>query len=569
MQDRKFFTSMAAALIFMAGITTSCVNDDVLNQDSLDGRKPISFTSSVASRSVSQTIQDTQIANGNTVGVFVTKETGKTDLHIDNQSLTADGKGGLTPAADSEPMYFPEGVDKVDIFAYTPYSDSFKGKVNEAVSFSVQADQSTEAGFYKSDLMVASSKGVATSATDAVALNFKHKLVKLNLNFSLGASDATDEEKAANKKFLQGATVSVVNVKTGATIKVSDGTVTAASEASATGITAAKFNATEPELTASVIFVPQEVKSGTVLIKVTNGEEERTAKLNQTVNFEAGKRYVYNAQLTDGGLKITTTTSVDDWEEGVISSYAIGDYLAKDGTIISKGSVTDDNKANIVAVIFSTEVSADDAKAGYTAYAMGVNILNFKNWNLGNSVVGYSTDTYSTAFKHLDGLTATQTLQNSDAYKALTEEQIKGCYVNYTSYSTLYPLPTDGSCSKWFTPSFGQMAQIFNNLGGAGLTAEMELPNNFSSSMYGVATDVVYQKINDYIKDITTDAKPMFSPDRTFGTVTERKESNLWCFSIGKVSLGGNDTTVYSWGFGRNASKSNTGVAVAPCVAIK
>ena len=89
MQDRKLFISLAAALTMAAGFT-SCSNDDVLEGQPLDGRTPITLTSSVATRSVSQTLQDDQIANGVKVGVFAQSNATAIE-NGDNNMLTADG----------------------------------------------------------------------------------------------------------------------------------------------------------------------------------------------------------------------------------------------------------------------------------------------------------------------------------------------------------------------------------------------------------------------------------------------------------------------------------------------
>ena len=568
MQDRKFFTSMAAALFFMAGITTSCVNDDVLNQESLDARKPISFTTNIASRSISQTIQDTQIESGNKVGVFVTKGTGTgvlSTLHVDNQELTSDGKGALNVATGAEPIYFPDGIEKVDVYAYAPYNAAFTTKLNGEVAFSVQTDQSTNEGLYKSDFMIAKTAEVATNTTEPVELNFKHKLVKLNLNFKV-SQDATE----ADTKFFSGATVSVVNVKTGVTVKVSDGTLTATTaEASADGIKAATFAETTPVLTASVIFPPQEIAAGTVLIKVTNKDksETRTGTLNQKVEFMSGVRYLYDVELKDGGLQLTPKTQITDWEDMVISPYNVGDYIAKDGTIIAKGAT---DKSNAVAVIFSTKVSATDATAGYKAYAMWLKKVGSKFWSSTNDVLYKSVSTFTDAFNDLDGRTETEKIVASDVYKGILAGTNLPDGKKSDNYAFEYftradsQTPISGQSDKFsglFAPSIGQMIQILNNLGEAGISLSSTIEDKTSAPIYTVATDDVLTNINKYFTGTNGDAQLDTNGASIYITSTE-DDTRFWCLQT-DPSEGAN------WGFGRNAGKSSMPRTMIPCIAIK
>lgn len=274
MQDRRFFTSMAAALFLMAGFT-SCTNDE-LEQKPLDGRTPINLTSSVATRSISQNIQDTQIANGVQVGVFAMTEAGAID-NGDNNVLTADGTGGFSGTT----MYFPEEGD-VSIYAYAPYNSNWNGQLSANNEFTVQTDQSSDANYCASDLMIGvpSTGNPISSTTEAVQLNFKHKLTKLNINFNVGQSGVD----------LKGATVKVKNVKTTATVNIETGTVTESASPAPADITAAVFDAEATTFTASVIFVPQTITTNVAFVEVTTTSAGVfTAPLSQDVTFEGVK----------------------------------------------------------------------------------------------------------------------------------------------------------------------------------------------------------------------------------------------------------------------------------------
>lgn len=568
MQDRKLFISLAAALTMAAGLT-SCSNDDVLEGQPLDGRTPITLTSSVATRSVSQTLQDGQIARGVDVGVFAQSNATAIE-NGDNNRLTADGAGAFT----GETMYFPE-EGGVSIYAYAPYNSAWTGQLNSNNEFTVPADQSTDEGYLAADLILGtpSTGNPVASTNDAIQLNFKHKLTKLNLDFKLGESGVD----------LKGATVSVTNVLGTTTVNVGEST-TGNAQGNPTDIIAAKFAADATEFSASAIFVPQAVLGQTdfVLVSTADGKQYKAA-LNKDVTFAEGKKYTYTVQFNGGGdepvtIELKLGSVLDNWDEGnedigggteETVAYGIGDYMLSDGTFVKNTGLTDEQKKNVVAVIFSKQVSEADAEEGYNAYAMGVERFGNKGWFMGNVALGSTCADFDAANADLDGLSKTQAILSNDAYTSIDETQKVNSFVNYTNYTNNHPLPASGT-SQWFTPSFGQMVQIFNNLGGANIPNEAEIhSNNTSSPMYYIESKDVLDKINAYVTVLGQ--YEMFVTDGSgslpYLTVTEFDENRLWSFQTRQVTASGDDT-VYAWGFGKNATKSQNGRSVAPCVAI-
>ena len=387
-------------------------------------------------------------------------------------------------------------------------------------------------------------------------------MVKLNLNFDASLSEQ-----------LKGATVTVSGVKTQATVNISTGAVTATEiVAPQTGIKAAEFAADATEFKSSVIFVPQTVESGKLTVTVSKSDYTQSAVLDQKMVFKGGVGYSYDVELKENKLTLTPSSQINKWDDAEISIYGIGDYLKSDGTFVKNSELSVDNKNDIVAVIFSTEVSETDAAAGYSAYAMGLNTFNSKQWTLGTTSVGTLVTNYSSAFSDLDGRIKSQAIFDA----AQTAGQLGGCYVNYTdgsSYTTNNPLPEGNITSGWFTPSFGQMVQIFNNLGDANISENMTGINHTASysAMYAIKDVDVINKINGYVTAINSEVT-MFPTDQNstskFATVTELNDNNLWGFSTGKVTLSQDQNAeIYSWGFGKNIGKSY--VSVAPCIAIK
>ena len=568
MQDRKLFISLAAALTMAAGFT-SCSNDDVLEGQPLDGRTPITLTSSVATRSVSQTLQDGQIARGVDVGVFAQSNATAIE-NGDNNRLTADGAGAFT----GETMYFPE-EGGVSIYAYAPYNSAWTGQLNSDNEFTVPADQSTDESYLAADLILGtpSTGNPVASTTDAIQLNFKHKLTKLNLDFNLGKSGVD----------LKGATVSVTNVLCTTTVNVGEST-TGNAQGNPTDIIAAKFAADATEFSASAIFVPQAVLGQTdfVLVSTADGKQYKAA-LNHDVTFAEGKKYTYTVQFNGGGdepvtIELKLGSVLDNWDEGnedigggteETVAYGIGDYMLSDGTFVKNAELTDEQKKNVVAVIFSKQVSEADAEAGYNAYAMGVERFGNKGWYMGNVALGATSGDFDTVKDDLDGLSKTNAVLSSSAYTSLDDSQKGNSFVNYANYTNTHPLPATG-VSQWFTPSFGQMVQIFNNLGGADIPNQAEIHSgNTSSPMYYIESKDVLDKINAYVTAVGKDEMFLTSGSGSLAyiTVTEFNENNLWSFQTREVVVNGDDTT-YAWGFGKNTGKGTGGRSVAPCVAI-
>ena len=578
MQDRKLFISLAAALTLAAGFT-SCSNDDVLEGQPLDGRTPITLTSSVATRSVSQTLQDGQIARGVDVGVFAQSNATAIE-NGDNNRLTADGAGAFTGTT----MYFPE-EGGVSIYAYAPYNSAWTGQLNRDNEFTVPADQSTDDGYLAADLILGtpSTGNPVASTTDAIQLNFKHKLTKLNLDFKLGESGVN----------LKGATVSVTNVLCTTTVNVGEST-TGNAQGNPTDIIAAKFAADATEFSASAIFVPQAVLGQTdfVLIETADGKQYKAA-LNHDVTFAEGKKYTYTVQFNGGGdepvtIELKLGSVLDNWDEDnedigggteETVAYGIGDYMLSDGTFVKNAGLTDDNKSKVVAVIFSKQVSDADAEEGYNAYAMGLWRVKGKigfTQRIGEdvSMENDGSDFGTGAYVDLEGLSKTEALLASDNYANFDEtnkpKSMLGVLEKYRSDHEI----TYAESSEWFIPAFGQLMQIMNNLGKAGFTPDMALtnPTAWTSNLWETTTDFsALEAVNAYVTAVGKEA-PLKIGSINVASSSE-VQNNLWGMKITSKKEG--DVEKYaSWGFGRNMSRSDdfsggTDTSIIPCIAVK
>lgn len=291
----------------LAMLTLASCSSDEMGQQSMNQPTAINLVSSVgqSTRSANVSLQKVQIASGVEVGVFAKTTTGYI-TGGDNAKVTADGNGNFTGTT----LYFPTDGAAVSVTAYAPYNAAFAGKDGEAVSFSVQADQSSDNGYLKSDLLCGAPTGTNSFTKDnpTVALNFEHKLSKLTVKFTL--ADNTDVD-------LKGAAINIVNTLPTTTLKVSDGTLGTAS-GTATSIKAVTFASDATEFQASAVLVPQTVAAGD-FVQVILADKMLNAKLNSAATFASGKSYTYNVNISGSGAEtkaeIVLSSTVTDWVE--------------------------------------------------------------------------------------------------------------------------------------------------------------------------------------------------------------------------------------------------------------
>ena len=198
---------LAAAALALA----ACGNDENLN----DGPVAIRLSSSleVQTRAASG-IQGSAFDEGEQVDVFITEDA-QTPTTTYPQPLTyTTGTGGaMTPSVQP---YFPTSGEDVNIYAYYP-ANTVKdmNESAEDVTFTVEADQSTDAAYKASDLMFGTAANPVGRQSSAIPVTFRHLLSKITVNLTPGDGNPS----------LDGATVSLMNVRLDAQLTPSDGTV--------------------------------------------------------------------------------------------------------------------------------------------------------------------------------------------------------------------------------------------------------------------------------------------------------------------------------------------------------
>ena len=294
--NRILISLLSGCILSLAG----CSKEESEHQINQGATEKILLTSSIGTtRTLNQNIQASQLANGNTVGVYVTDE--EAEVISDNTKITADGDGGFVYSRD---LYWPvEG--KANIYTYGPYQDSWNGKLNEDVEFTVERDQSTDNGYLKSDLVfglpVAGNPLEQTSAS--VPLAFTHKLAKLNIT----VVNETETSLADATVILKDMPVTVtMNTKTGELGKTSGSDT----------IRVATFAGSASSYKCSAIVVPQKLTYGSQQVKVRLKNGKTMAATTRTdMELQSGKTYNFNITVTVGGADLNVTvSSITNWD---------------------------------------------------------------------------------------------------------------------------------------------------------------------------------------------------------------------------------------------------------------
>lgn len=282
------------------GFISLCVAAMTSCSQQIDGSAAIEaplrmvLTSTVSqTRSTNLNIQTTQLANGNTTGVFITDE--EAELLSENIKLTADGDGGFIYSRD---LFWPlEG--KANIYAYGPYQEAWTDQFGKETTFTVAADQTTDKGYLESDLVYglpAMSNPVSQSA-NAIALSFVHKLVKINITI-------TNETQTS----LEGATISLKDMATSVGINTRTG---ALGKSSGTGtVSVAKLATNSDIYHCSAITVPQTLNYGSKVVRLELKDgSSHVATLRTDMELESGKTYNFSINVGVGGPELNVSAS--------------------------------------------------------------------------------------------------------------------------------------------------------------------------------------------------------------------------------------------------------------------
>jgi len=280
-----------------ASILAACSNNDVPQADNLKDT-PITVTAGVAELTTRAGYEGTSVLPA-TFYLSITQDTEDvTSKYNYTNVLMTKGTDNVYTSTDN--LLWKGSNRDVAINAYT----------TDAESFTVQADQSTDANVLASDLLgaVSTTQGDVSITDNNISINFRHLLCKLNVTYTWGTELATATDKAIKSVMYQGFGTDVTLDR--ATCAVTSGTTTA------------DIKAYVNELTSEAIFAPQMGDTPKIVITTTIDDVDRVFSIGVTApagGFLSGKRYTMN--VTIGGTSVTdgsiTATVANEWGESI------------------------------------------------------------------------------------------------------------------------------------------------------------------------------------------------------------------------------------------------------------
>lgn len=241
---------------------------------------------------------DSGFADGDVIGVyavdFVNGQPGSlSDIgnNADNIAFTFDEGSCRWNSASS--ITFSDDKTSIDLYGYYPYIK----EVDDVNSFpiSVESDQRGESknrkmsSYEASDFLWAKSAGISASSPSAM-LYFKHILASVRVSLVEGEGFNEGEWDSLDKN------VMVCNVNKNAVVDLSTGIVTGVGNVDSKGIVAKNekgdFRA---------IVIPQNVKTGAELLKITVDGKTYSFKKSVEMEFHPTKQHTFTIQVNKNG----------------------------------------------------------------------------------------------------------------------------------------------------------------------------------------------------------------------------------------------------------------------------
>lgn len=195
------------------------------------------------------------------------------------------------------PVIWWNNASKLDVIAYYPYNSNPNSVDNYL--FTIEEDQ-RESGFTLSDLMWAKAKGAERSA-GAVALNFRHKLSRLDIKLIRGDEFEGDIPADAVVRVMGTVSSAIMDMESGGIEKNPQGTEMT--------ITAHQRGVGEY----SAIIVPQKILNQIPLVEILVNNVSYL--VSSRFIFEEGVRHTLNITLNSDPNKILITIGggIEDW----------------------------------------------------------------------------------------------------------------------------------------------------------------------------------------------------------------------------------------------------------------
>lgn len=451
--------------------------------------------------------------------------------------------GASAISAVSTPAYFPAGVTTVNVYAWYPYNSG-------NTSFTVNNNQSTDANYILSDLMLANksqckrvkSNNVYTiSDANKATLTFRHVMAKLKLNVTAATGVTINSVKLAGVK----RTVAISGPDGSGNVSIGNATGSG-EEITVYGTIAAGSTAN-----VAAVIPPQKLTGGFLVINATYGSKTGNVTYDlgsSGKTFEGNK--VYTMTMTVNKQDILQTISIADWNAGSYNAVEVqptpvgtgGDLDFEQSTEMtltfngSNGTITINDTSGAT---FSA-VSSNSSVATASVSGKVVTVQPKGAGNAGVFVTANDGSTYGvisvtvnkaatevtsapTAKTNLTYTGSSQTLINAGAASTGTTMQYK---LDNGSWSTSLPSATNANTSGY---------KVYYK-------AVPPNTNNYEAETAG--TDYITVPVAKAAGKVTLDKSSVTDIYRSGGTATVNVSSKLGTGSLSVKSSNTNVATV-------------------------
>jgi hypothetical protein len=472
MRTKNILLASAMSLLVLG---SSCKKDKNNNPGGNATANAVKFTSAITGQIKTKAAGDKWDAN-DAIGVYMKTGTGLSNVLSANKSYTTTGDGAFAASATDQTIYYPE-TGTVDFIAYYPYKQSITG-TNYAIDVTTQTNQPAI------DLMYANNATGLSKTSTVANLTFSHQLAKIEFTVKGGTGVAD----------LTGLTAVLAGQNTRADFDLATG---ALANASSTADISAKTTTLTSSVLAEAIVVPSADASGKVVtFSLPSGQFKLT--LPAGTKYEAGKKYTYEIELTNGStgttpVAVAISATITNWTNVPSGSYTVGQ---------DSGTVTPPTGTETVLFTetFGTGAISSTSRPKVAAYTGWKN----SSWTFSDSYALTDLRTISTypddihiwlpaakdATLKIENIVVTgysklklkyDLAPNASSASSVSDVNVIGVKVNGTAITVPSRALTNADNNKFVTVELSNITAAANNtiefVGGASNTLGMRLDN--------------------------------------------------------------------------------------------
>ena len=304
-RGKKKIAIIMTALIL--AVLTGCPDPDTDPEPEpvIEERAAVNFSTGISTdRSVGRAV-GTSWESDDAIGVFMLEsgETAVADNASNRRYVTSGGDGSFAPANGDAVIYYPADRRGVDFIAYYPYAGTLQ-------EFKYPVDVKDQTCQAKIDLMTADRVSTPAQNANPVALTFKHRLSKLELEIKPG-TNLTDGD-------LKGLKVEITGQRVTGSFDITTNTLTPTG-AEGNSIV---FKMAENGKSGEGIMLPGAAQAGRQLL-FTLGSRRFSYTISAKDEFKPGTWNTYTITLkgsapssSPGEQDISVEAVIEDWGKG-------------------------------------------------------------------------------------------------------------------------------------------------------------------------------------------------------------------------------------------------------------